>query len=75
MERIAVEYFSISIDPGSNQKSIFHSYMSGENKQDAYDSHAHMFHLLKKLNQEYKSLICQQDGKTPMVVSIIICVL
>ena len=49
MEGIAVEYFTISIDPGSNEeKSESHSYISGDNEQDAFDSHAHMFHILKQ---------------------------
>ena len=46
MEGIVVEYFPISIDPGSNKKSKFHFYISDENEQDARDSYYHMFHLL-----------------------------
>ena len=38
MEGIAVEYSPISIDTGSNEKnSECHSYISGDNEQDAYD--------------------------------------
>ena len=48
MEGIAVEYFTNSVDPGSNEtKPEFHSYISDENEQDACDSHYHMVHLLK----------------------------
>ena len=50
MEGIAVQYSPSSIDTGSNKvKSEFHSFMSDKNEQDACDSHAHMFHLLKTL--------------------------
>ena len=46
MEVIAVEYFLISIDPGSNEKqSEFHSYISYDNEEDACDSYAHMFRI------------------------------
>ena len=49
MEGIAIEYFPSSFDPGNNgEKSEFHSYISDDNKQDACDSHGHIFHLLKK---------------------------
>ena len=48
MKGIAVEYFPRKFDPGSNeQKSEFHSYISDENEQYAFDSHAQMVHLLK----------------------------
>ena len=50
MEGIAVEYFRTSIDTSNNKdKPKFHSYISGDNEQYAYDSHAHMVHLLKTL--------------------------
>ena len=49
MEGISVEYFSISVHPGSNEKeSGFHSYKSGYNEKDTCYSHAHMFHLFQK---------------------------
>ena len=49
MEGIAVEYFTNSVDHGSNEKtSEFHSYISDDNEHDAYDSNANMFHLLKQ---------------------------
>ena len=47
MEGISVEYFTNSIDPGSNENYEFHSYISDDNEQDSCDSHAHMFHLIK----------------------------
>ena len=47
MEVVAVEYFPNSVDPGSNEKSEFHSYISDENEQDECDLHARMFCLLK----------------------------
>ena len=50
MEGIAIEYFLNSIDPGITKISEFHSYISDYNFQDACDSHAHMFHLLKQKN-------------------------
>ena len=54
MEGIAVEYFPNSIDPGRNKKYEFNSYISGDNEQDACDSHARMFHLFKTfLNRGY----------------------
>ena len=55
MEGIAVEYLPNSIDTGNNEyRSEFHSYISDDNEQYEFDSHAHMFHILKKsLNQEY----------------------
>ena len=46
MEDISVEYFTNIIDPGSNEKSDFNSFISDDNGQDACDSHAYMFHLL-----------------------------
>ena len=50
MEGISVEYFPTSIDNGNNEEnSEFHSYISDENEQYTYDSHAHTVHLLKKL--------------------------
>ena len=49
MEGIAVEYFPNSIDPGRNKKYEFHSYISGDNEQDACYSHNHMVRLLTKL--------------------------
>ena len=53
MEGISVEYFSNSIDPGSNRISEFRSYIIYYNEQDAFYSHANMFHILKhSLNQE-----------------------
>ena len=42
MEGIAVEYFSNSVDPGSNKKIKFHSYISDESEQDVCDSHANI---------------------------------
>ena len=55
MEGIFVQYFSCSIHPGYNkEKYEVHSYIRGENEQDARDPHSHMFHLLNTfLNQEY----------------------
>ena len=54
MEYISVEYFTNSIDPGSNENYEFCSYISDENEQDACDSHAHLFYIFKNsLNQEY----------------------
>ena len=54
MERIAVEYFPNSVDPVSNEtRKEFNLYISDYNEQDTCDSHAHMFHPLKILNQEY----------------------
>ena len=47
MEVVAVEYFPNSVDPGSNEKSEFHSYISGDNEQYACDLHAHIFHIFK----------------------------
>ena len=48
MDGISIEYFTSSFDPGNNEeKSEFHSYISDNNEQDACDSYAHMFHLLK----------------------------
>ena len=48
MEGIAFEYVTSSIDPGnSKEKSELNSYINDDNEQDACDSHAHMFHLLK----------------------------
>ena len=76
MEGVAFEYVPNSIDPGSNENFEYNSYISDNNKHDACDSHAHMFHLLKKsLNQEYYCLVCQHYGKTQMVVPSNICVL
>ena len=70
MEGIAVQYFTNPIYPSINEEKYeFHSNISAENEQDACDSHACMFHLLKiYLNQEYQFLVYQQYGKTPMVV-------
>ena len=46
MEVIAVEYFPSSFDLGTNEENYeFHSYISDENEQDAFDEYAHMFHL------------------------------
>ena len=54
MEVTAVENYPNSIHPGRNEdKSGFHSYISGGNEQEAYDSYSHIFHLLKKINWEY----------------------
>ena len=48
MEGISVEYFPTSIDNGNNEEnSEFHSYISDENEQYTYYSHAHTVHLLK----------------------------
>ena len=48
MEVIAVKFFPIPIDPGSNEEKYdFHSYISCDNGLDACDSHAHVFHLFK----------------------------
>ena len=54
-EVIAVEYFLNSVDTGNNEtEPEFYSYKSNENEQDACDTHAHMFHLIKKiLNMDY----------------------
>ena len=47
MEGIAVEYFPTSVENGNNEEvSEFNSYKSDYNEQDAYNSHAHMVHLL-----------------------------
>ena len=43
MEGIAVEYFPNYIDPGGNEKSEFHSYISDNNEKNAFDLHAHIF--------------------------------
>ena len=49
MEETAVEYFTNSVDPGRNEaKSGFHTYISDNNEQDAYDSQYHIIHLFKK---------------------------
>ena len=49
------EYFPNSVDTGSNEtKNEFRSYIINENKQEACNSHANMFHIVKQyLNQEY----------------------
>ena len=60
MEGIAVEYFTNSIDTGSNKKSKFHSYIS-DDKKNACDSHSHIFHLLNKL---FESGILVSDMST-----------
>ena len=50
MEGIWVEYFPISVYPGSNEeKSEYHSCISDDNKQDSYDSRSRVFRLLKNL--------------------------
>ena len=50
MEVTTVEYFPNSIHPGSNEKKTeFNLYISDYHEQDACDSHAHMFHLLKNV--------------------------
>ena len=50
MEGMWVEYFPISVYPGSNEeKSEFHSCISDDYKQGVYYSHSCMFHLLKTL--------------------------
>ena len=50
MEGISVGYFLSSIDPGNNKEQYsLHSYIIGDNEQDACDSHDHMFYLFKKL--------------------------
>ena len=55
MKGIDVEYFPTSFDPGNNKENDeLHSYISGYNEQDAFDSHAHMIHLFRSiLNQDY----------------------
>ena len=69
MEGIAVDYFPNLIDPGSNEKTEFYSYISDDNEQDSCYSHSCMFSILKYI---FDSLIlvyvCQQCGKTPMVL-------
>ena len=58
MEGIAVEYFPTYIDIGNNEeKSEFHSYISDENEQDAFDSQADKVHLFKK-NRIRKISVC-----------------
>ena len=48
MKGIAVEYFQSSFDTGKNEEgSEFCSYIIDDNEQDAFYSHAHMFHLFK----------------------------
>ena len=48
MEGIAVGYFPTSVDTGNNEeKSELYPYISDYNKQDSFDSHDHMIHLLK----------------------------
>ena len=50
MEGIAVDYFPSSIGPGNNGgKYEFHSYISDYNDKYACDSHAYIFHKLKKI--------------------------
>ena len=49
MEGIAVEYFPTFVDTDNNEgKYEYHSYISGNNDQDAYNLHAHMVHLFFK---------------------------
>ena len=48
MKGIAVEYFQSSFDTGKNEEgSEFCSYIIDDNEQDAFYSHAHMFHIIK----------------------------
>ena len=48
MEGISVEYFTNSVNPGSNEsRSYFHSYISNEKKQDSFNSHAQSINLLE----------------------------
>ena len=49
MEGIAVEYVSTSIDPDINEKPKFYSYKINVNEQNAFDSHAHIFHLFNNI--------------------------
>ena len=49
LEVIAVEYFPNSFYLGSNEKSVFHSYISDYNEQDACDSHSHKVNSFKTI--------------------------
>ena len=47
---LLLNIFPDSIYPGINENKYgFHSYISGDNEKDTYDSHAPIFHILKNL--------------------------
>ena len=60
IEVINFEYFPNILNISRNKlKSEFHSYISGDNKQDYCEPHANIVHLFKNsLNQDFKFLGC-----------------